>query len=93
LDKAKSWVKELQRQANPNIVIALVGNRKKMKMLKKVQALSDKFLKKRLQHMLKNLASCSLRPVPEQATVLTKCSQILVSLTNDTFRHIYIHKN
>ena len=27
LDKAKSWVKELQRQSNPNIVIALVGNK------------------------------------------------------------------
>lgn len=27
LDKAKSWVKELQRQANPHIVIALVGNK------------------------------------------------------------------
>ncbi|KAL3893969.1 MAG: hypothetical protein SGCHY_005537 [Lobulomycetales sp.] len=27
LDKAKSWVKELQRQANPNIIIALVGNK------------------------------------------------------------------
>lgn len=27
LDKAKSWVKELQRQANPNIVIALIGNK------------------------------------------------------------------
>ncbi|KAJ1568900.1 Ras- protein Rab-5C [Nowakowskiella sp. JEL0078] len=27
LEKAKSWVKELQRQANPNIVIALVGNK------------------------------------------------------------------
>ncbi|KAJ3187890.1 hypothetical protein HDU85_006283 [Gaertneriomyces sp. JEL0708] len=27
LDKAKSWVKELQRQASPNIVIALVGNK------------------------------------------------------------------
>jgi Ras-related protein Rab-5C len=27
LKKAKSWVKELQRQANPNIVIALVGNK------------------------------------------------------------------
>ncbi|KDN52146.1 ras-domain-containing protein [Tilletiaria anomala UBC 951] len=26
-EKAKSWVKELQRQANPNIVIALVGNK------------------------------------------------------------------
>ena len=24
LEKAKTWVKELQRQANPNIVIALV---------------------------------------------------------------------
>jgi GTPase SAR1 family protein len=27
LEKAKSWVRELQRQANPNIVIALVGNK------------------------------------------------------------------
>jgi GTPase SAR1 family protein len=27
LEKAKAWVKELQRQANPNIVIALVGNK------------------------------------------------------------------
>ncbi|GAA5802980.1 ras family-domain-containing protein [Helicostylum pulchrum] len=27
LDKAKSWVKELQRQANTDIVIALVGNK------------------------------------------------------------------
>lgn len=26
-DKAKSWVKELQRQANSNIIIALVGNK------------------------------------------------------------------
>ncbi|KAI9012055.1 ras family-domain-containing protein [Phycomyces nitens] len=27
LDKAKSWVKELQRQAHPEIVIALIGNK------------------------------------------------------------------
>lgn len=27
MEKAKAWVKELQRQANPNIVIALVGNK------------------------------------------------------------------
>jgi len=27
LDKAKSWVKELQRQANENIIIALAGNK------------------------------------------------------------------
>lgn len=27
LEKAKSWVKELQRQANPNIVISLAGNK------------------------------------------------------------------
>ena len=26
-DKAKQWVKELQRQASPTIVIALVGNK------------------------------------------------------------------
>jgi len=27
LDKAKSWIKELQRQANENIIIALAGNK------------------------------------------------------------------
>jgi len=27
LEKAKTWVKELQRQANPNVIIALVGNK------------------------------------------------------------------
>ncbi|ORY01703.1 putative rab GTPase Ypt5 [Basidiobolus meristosporus CBS 931.73] len=27
LDKAKSWIKELKRQADPNIVIALAGNK------------------------------------------------------------------
>jgi len=27
LEKAKTWVKELQRQANPNIVMALAGNK------------------------------------------------------------------
>jgi len=27
IEKAKTWVKELQRQANPNIVIALAGNK------------------------------------------------------------------
>ncbi|KAG8946163.1 hypothetical protein FRC04_012018 [Tulasnella sp. 424] len=27
LEKAKSWVKEVQRQANPNIIIALAGNK------------------------------------------------------------------
>lgn len=26
-DRAKNWVKELQRQASPNIVIALAGNK------------------------------------------------------------------
>jgi len=27
LEKAKAWVNELQRQADPNIVIALAGNK------------------------------------------------------------------
>ncbi|CAJ0640211.1 20487_t:CDS:2 [Entrophospora sp. SA101] len=27
LEKAKAWVKELQRQADPNIIIALAGNK------------------------------------------------------------------
>lgn len=26
-ERAKSWIKELQKQANPNIVMALVGNK------------------------------------------------------------------
>lgn len=26
-ERAKSWVKELQKQGNPNIVIALAGNK------------------------------------------------------------------
>jgi len=33
LEKAKAWVKELQRQANPNIVICLVGNKVSSRML------------------------------------------------------------
>ncbi len=27
MDRAKAWVKELQRQANENIIIALAGNK------------------------------------------------------------------
>ena len=27
LEKAKSWIRELQRQADPQIVVALVGNK------------------------------------------------------------------
>lgn len=27
LDKAKAWIRELQRQADPNIIIALAGNK------------------------------------------------------------------
>ncbi|GAC99041.1 GTP-binding protein [Pseudozyma hubeiensis SY62] len=38
-EKAKSWVKELQRQANPNIVIALVGN--KIDLLKEASSSSN----------------------------------------------------
>ena len=30
LDKAKAWIKELQRQANENIIIALAGNKSDM---------------------------------------------------------------
>jgi Ras-related protein Rab-5C len=39
-EKAKSWVKELQRQANPNIVIALVGN--KLDLVKDAQSSTAK---------------------------------------------------
>lgn len=27
LEKAKSWIRELQRQADPSIIVALVGNK------------------------------------------------------------------
>merc|ERR1711937_1059395 len=36
--RAKSWVKELQRQANPNIVIALAGNKCDLASKRKVEA-------------------------------------------------------
>ena len=37
-DRAKSWIKELQRQGNPNIVIALAGNRVDLEERRKVTA-------------------------------------------------------
>eukprot|EP01118_Nematostelium_gracile_P004646 TRINITY_DN154_c0_g3_i1.p1 TRINITY_DN154_c0_g3~~TRINITY_DN154_c0_g3_i1.p1 ORF type:complete len:197 (-),score=48.61 TRINITY_DN154_c0_g3_i1:36-626(-) len=36
-ERAKSWVKELQRQGNPNIVIALAGNKVDLASHRKVQ--------------------------------------------------------
>jgi GTPase SAR1 family protein len=41
LEKAKAWVKELQRQANPNIVIALVGNKVRFKSRHRVMCSPD----------------------------------------------------
>ena len=35
--RAKSWVKELQRQANPNIVIALAGNKLDLEQSRQVE--------------------------------------------------------
>ena len=35
---AKSWVKELQRRGDPNVVIALAGNKADMESKRKVQA-------------------------------------------------------
>ncbi|GCB75935.1 hypothetical protein scyTo_0016492, partial [Scyliorhinus torazame] len=45
-DRAKAWVKELQRQASPNIVIALAGNKadladKRMVEYEEAQAYAD----------------------------------------------------
>jgi len=37
-DKAKSWVKELQRQGNPNIVISLCGNKIDLEIKRTVDA-------------------------------------------------------
>lgn len=36
-DRAKKWVKELQRQGNPNIVIALAGNKVDLAPKRKVE--------------------------------------------------------
>lgn len=36
LERAKSWVKELQRQGSPNIVIALAGNKADLEAQRKV---------------------------------------------------------
>ncbi|KAL1407241.1 GTP-binding protein of the rab/ypt [Vanrija albida] len=45
-DKAKSWVRELQRQADPNIVIMLVGNKSDLKASRKVpRELAEQFAK------------------------------------------------
>lgn len=35
--RAKSWVRELQRQGNPNIVIALAGNKSDLASKRKVE--------------------------------------------------------
>ena len=35
--RAKQWVKELQRQGNPNIVIALSGNKSDLNSKRKVE--------------------------------------------------------
>lgn len=37
-DRAKAWVKELQRQGSPNIVIALAGNKTDLSIKRKVQS-------------------------------------------------------
>jgi len=37
-NRAKSWVKELQRQGNPNIVIALAGNKSDLSGKRKIEA-------------------------------------------------------
>lgn len=37
-DRAKNWVKELQRQGNPNIVIALAGNKVDLEQRRAIQA-------------------------------------------------------
>lgn len=37
-DRAKNWVKELQRQGNPNIVIALAGNKVDLENSRKIES-------------------------------------------------------
>jgi Ras-related protein Rab-5C len=44
LDKAKAWVNELQRQADPNIVIALAGNKSDLGARRAIETKVDKYL-------------------------------------------------
>src|SRR5690242_17418913 len=45
-DRAKAWVKELQRQGNPNVVIALAGNKLDLASQRKVSSEVQNFLSK-----------------------------------------------
>jgi Ras-related protein Rab-5C len=44
LDKAKAWVNELQRQADPNIVIALAGNKSDLEARRAVETKVNKLV-------------------------------------------------
>ena len=53
--RAKTWVKELQRQASPNIVIALAGN--------KADLSSKRMVEYEVNLFLELLSKCSLKTV------------------------------
>jgi Ras-related protein Rab-5C len=89
LDKAKSWVDELQRQADPDIVIALAGNKTDLEARRAIDTKASKGYKKsnhlyvflfnrRLKSMLMKLAYSFLKPRPKQPTMSPNSSQPLV---------------
>lgn len=72
--RAKTWVKELQRQASPNIVIALAGNKADLAAKRMVEfevcgnrppRHSSYALHRKRKHMLRTMVFCSWRPLPK----------------------------
>jgi GTPase SAR1 family protein len=47
LEKAKAWVNELQRQADPNIVIALAGNKSDLEARRAIETKVYHFLQEK----------------------------------------------
>jgi Ras-related protein Rab-5C len=93
LDKAKSWVDELQRQADPDIVIALAGNKTDLEARRAIDTKASDgydeksnhsyvtfffFRNRRLKSMLMKLAYSFLKPLPKQPTMSPNSSQPLV---------------
>ena len=91
--RAKQWVKELQRQGNPNIVIALAGNKSDLNSKRKVEpevnlaALlasapsgfqAHSRRGRKLSHMRMTTASSSWRRVQKQQRMSMNCSWLSV---------------
>merc|ERR1711988_1738984 len=65
--RAKQWVKELQRQGNPNIVIALAGNKSDLSTKRKVDP-------EEAESYRATTASSSWRRAPRRPPTSTSCS-------------------